>query len=109
MTIITEEKVGRYEAAIRAWAMHDEMANAALHKVDEQRLIYITSVFTDIGFKKADAVIILNNNKKYNDINIFKMLNSMNKPGVFIDTWHIFDPAEIKKVKGVVYGGHGND
>ena len=57
MTIITEEKVGRYEAAIRAWAMHDEMAKVALHKVDEQRLKYITSVFTDIGFKKADAEI----------------------------------------------------
>ena len=55
MTIITEERVGRYEAAIRAWAMHDEMAKATLHKVDEQRLKYITSVFTDIGFKKADA------------------------------------------------------
>ena len=57
MTIITEEKVGRYEAAIRAWAMHDEMARIALQKVDEQRLKYITSVFTDIGFKKADAEI----------------------------------------------------
>ena len=57
MTIITEEKVGRYEAALRAWAMHDEMAKAALHKVDEQRLKYITSIFTDIGFKKADAEI----------------------------------------------------
>jgi AcrR family transcriptional regulator len=57
MTIITEEKVGRYEAAIRAWAMHDEMAKAALHKVDEQRLKYISSVFTEIGFKKADAEI----------------------------------------------------
>jgi len=57
MTIITEEKVGRYEAAIRAWAMHDEMAKATLHKTDEQRLKYITSVFTDIGFKKTDAEI----------------------------------------------------
>ncbi len=55
MTIITEEKVGRYEASIRAWAMHDEMAQTVLHKVDEQRLKYITRVFTDIGFKKADA------------------------------------------------------
>ena len=57
MTIITEEKVGRYEAAIRAWSMHDEMAKATLRKVDKQRLKYITSVFTDIGFKKADAEI----------------------------------------------------
>lgn len=57
MTIITEEKVGRYETAIRAWSMHDEMAKATLRKVDVQRLKYITSVFTDIGFKKADAEI----------------------------------------------------
>ncbi len=61
------------------------------------------------GFKKADAVVILNNNPKYNEINIYKMLNYMNKPGVFIDTWHIFEPAEIKKIKEIVYGGHGND
>jgi AcrR family transcriptional regulator len=57
MTIITEEKVGRYEAALRAWAIHDEVARSALHKVDQQRLEYITSVFTDIGFRKADAEI----------------------------------------------------
>ena len=57
MTIITEEKVGRYEAAIRAWAMHDGMAKGVLHKVDVQRLKYITSVFTDIGFTRADSNI----------------------------------------------------
>ena len=33
----------------------------------------------------------------------------MNKPAVFIDTWHIFEPAEIKKIKKIIYGGHGND
>ena len=50
------------------------------------------------GFKKADAVIILNNHNKFREINIFKMLNLMNKPAVFIDTWHIFEPAEIKNI-----------
>ena len=35
--------------------MHDEKAKATLHEVDAQRLTYITSVFADIGFKKADA------------------------------------------------------
>ncbi len=42
MTIITNEDVGRYESAIRAWATHDEMARAILQKVDQQRLEYIT-------------------------------------------------------------------
>ena len=55
MTIITNEDVGRYESAIRAWATHDEMARSILLKVDQQRLKYISSVFTDIGFNKADS------------------------------------------------------
>ena len=55
MTIITDEKVGRYETAIRAWATHDDMARAILQKVDQQRLKYITSIFTDMNFNKADA------------------------------------------------------
>jgi AcrR family transcriptional regulator len=55
MTIITTEKVGRYEAAIRAWAAHDETARSILQKVDKQRLRFITDLFIEIGFDKPDA------------------------------------------------------
>lgn len=55
ITIITDEKAGRYETAIRAWATHDEMARSILQKVDQQRLKYFTSLFTDMKFNKADA------------------------------------------------------
>ena len=55
MAIINNEDVGGYESAIRAWATHDEMARSILQQVDQQRLDYITRVFTDIGFNKADA------------------------------------------------------
>lgn len=55
MTIITDEKVGRYEAAIRAWATHDDMARTILQKVDQQRLKYITSLFTEMNFDKTEA------------------------------------------------------
>ena len=61
------------------------------------------------GFKNADAVVILNNHKKYNDLNITKLANLMNKPAVFLDSWHTFDPEEIKNIKGIYYGGLGND
>jgi AcrR family transcriptional regulator len=37
MKIITTEKVGRYETAIRAWAAHDKMARSILQKVNKQR------------------------------------------------------------------------
>ena len=55
ITIITDEKVGRYETAIRNWATHDEMARAILQKVDQQRLKYITSLFTEMNFNKTDS------------------------------------------------------
>ena len=55
MTIITTEKVGRYEAAIRAWAAHDETARSILRKVDKQRLRFITGLFIELGFDKPDA------------------------------------------------------
>ncbi len=57
ITIITTEKVGRYEAAIRAYARHDEIARSAIQKVDKQRLQFITGLFTDMNFRQADAEV----------------------------------------------------
>lgn len=61
------------------------------------------------GFKNADAVVFLNNNKRYGQLNINKLANLMKKPAIFLDSWHIFDPEEIKNIKGIFYGGLGND
>ena len=61
------------------------------------------------GFNKADVVIIMNNHKDFYDLDIYNYINSMNKPSIFIDTWHIFDPLEIKQLKGIIYYGVGND
>ena len=57
ITIISTEKVGRYEAAIRAYARHDRKARSAIRKVDQQRLLFITGLFTDMNFKQADAEV----------------------------------------------------
>lgn len=69
----------------------------------------IKAVTLKEGFEDADAVIFLNNHHSYQDINIFEMTKLMKKPAVFIDTWHIFPPLDIKRIDGVVYGGVGND
>ena len=61
------------------------------------------------GFKKADAVIIMTNNKNFNELTNQMYLDSMNKPSIFLDTWHIFDPIELKQFKGINYYGLGND
>jgi AcrR family transcriptional regulator len=57
ITIITTEKVGRYEAAIRAYARHDRKARSTIQKVDQQRLLFITGLFTGMNFKPADAEV----------------------------------------------------
>ena len=57
MSIITDEMTGRYEAAIRAWATHNEVARSILQKVDQQRLKFVTKLFREMGFVPADAEI----------------------------------------------------
>lgn len=61
------------------------------------------------GFSKSDMVIFLNNHKSYQELNIFHLIKKMNKPGIIIDTWKIFNPIEIKNIKNVLYGGLGFD
>lgn len=67
----------------------------------------IRAVSLEEGFKNADAVVILNNHRTYQDINIHKMFSLMNQPAVFIDTWHAFAPPEVKKYPGILFGGVG--
>jgi len=61
------------------------------------------------AFDGADAVIILNNHHSYSNWNLPSLLERMRHPAIFIDTWHIFEPADIKMFKGIIYGGLGND
>ena len=61
------------------------------------------------GFNNADMVIFLNNQKSFKNLNITALAKSMNKPGAIIDTWHIFDPIEIKQLKNIYFSGLGND
>jgi len=79
--------------------------------VDEEaiRQLGIEPVTLPQGFKGADAVIFLNNHQSYLDIDVFQMTKRMNAPAVFIDTWHLFEPFDLKRLPGVLYGGVGND
>jgi len=86
--------------------VHDPYAkfNTSLFKILKVKVVSLNE-----GFKKADAVIIMTNNKNFNELTNQKYLDSMNKPSIFLDTWHIFDPIELKQFKGINYYGLGND
>lgn len=58
------------------------------------------------GFRNADCVIFANNHPNYFALDIERLIKTLNKPAVFIDVWHIFDPKEIKR-DGIIYGGVG--
>ena len=59
-------------------------------------------------FRNADCVVFANNHYKYYALDIEKLIGSLNNPAIFIDTWYIFNPNEIKR-EGIVYGGLGVD
>ena len=59
------------------------------------------------GFKNADAILIMNNNIRYQDLKLSSLIKSSKKPLFFYDSWQIYNPIEIKNIQGVVYGSVG--
>ena len=55
------------------------------------------------GFKNADCVLVLNNHKSYKDLDVYKLLSTMNKSGMFFDAWHLFDKTAIEQVNNTDY------
>lgn len=57
------------------------------------------------GFRGADCILVLNNNKEFAQLDIYALLEKMNKPGLFFDGWYLFLPEEIARVQGIIYKG----
>lgn len=67
----------------------------------------VTPVSVHEGFKQADAVILMNNHKSYEKMDIFELLSLSRKDCVFVDGWHVFDHYEVRTVNSVRYRGVG--
>jgi AcrR family transcriptional regulator len=52
---IVREDPNRYDAAVRAWAQHDERAAAHLARVDQKRLDYVRDLFVKMGFSAKES------------------------------------------------------
>jgi len=48
---------GRVENAIRAWAVNDSQAATVVKQVEQQRLEYTQSLFEQLGFESAHALL----------------------------------------------------
>jgi UDP-N-acetyl-D-mannosaminuronic acid dehydrogenase len=57
------------------------------------------------GFKDAAAVIVMNNHRSYSDLDLFSLLSHMQRPGLFVDSWHLFIRREVEQIEGITYEG----
>jgi len=63
----------------------------------------------EAGFINADAVFIMNNHPSYEDWNLLALLETMKKPGLFMDGWSMFRTDEIGRVAGISYSTVSKD
>jgi len=71
------------------------------------RALGIRPVSLEEGFDGADAAAILNNHPSFATVNLFSLLESMRRPALFFDGWHLFPPAEVTRVDGITYASMG--
>ena len=55
------------------------------------------------GFKNADAVIVMNNNRAFAELDVRSLLAKSSRPVLFFDSWALYNREEIEKVKGAEY------
>lgn len=72
-------------------------------KKGEIKKLGLTHNTLNQGFKDADCVLVLNNHKSYKDLDIYKLLSTMNKSGMFFDAWHLFDKTAIEQINNIDY------
>lgn len=59
------------------------------------------------GFKKADAVVIMNMHKSHRKLNIKKLSDTSNTPLIFVDCWNLYDKEKLSKDKNIIYSSVG--
>ena len=55
------------------------------------------------GFRDADIVLIMNNNYRYHNLDIERLIGLMKTGALFYDSWHIYDPGLIRDLNLVSY------
>lgn len=74
-------------------------------KPEEIENLGIQAVGLEEGFRDAAAVLVMNNHGSYPDLDLFSLVSSMEKPGLFFDAWHLFLRREVEQIEGVEYEG----
>jgi len=57
------------------------------------------------GFKKSDAVLLLNNHPLFREADIFALASTMNAPGMIFDPWGSYREEQLTGLTGISYAG----
>ncbi len=57
LEFISENETNRYDASMRAWALHDDRVATVVRRVDRKRLAYVRDLFRKMGFPAEQAEI----------------------------------------------------
>ncbi len=57
LEFIAENETNRYDASMRAWALHDERVATVVRRVDRNRLAYVRDLFLKMGFPADQAAM----------------------------------------------------
>lgn len=75
--------------------------------LDEIERLGVTPCSIEEGFKEVDAVFFMNNHRSYVNLKIFSLIETMNQPALFFDSWQVFQDAGICDLDGIIYTGVG--
>ena len=82
--------------------------NDPLVKKSEISSLGVIHASLDEGFKNADAVIIMTNHIEYEQIDIDKLVKTMNKPAILMDGWQLFNSEILIQNNGIKYMSIGS-
>lgn len=74
---------------------------------DKINQLGVEATVLEEGFKDADIILIMNNNYRYKDLDIEKLIKKARQGALFFDAWYIYDPKNIKELDWVAYESLG--
>jgi UDP-N-acetyl-D-mannosaminuronate dehydrogenase len=81
---------------------HDAVVSA-----EEIRAAGLEPVDLPGGAAGCDAVLVLNNHRSYQTLDVFELMRSLAPPGILFDGWHLFRPDDVIRTCPSVYMGLG--
>ncbi len=93
--------------ALKAMKVTDVVVHDFIVGESDLRKKGLRPVPLEEGFAGADVVIVGNNHRRYQELDIVKLVNTMNKPAIFYDSWRLYNKELFNNMNDIHYEGLG--